>query len=51
MNRLSVQTISEIFDILKIEPKEGKEYTAAVTAQEYNSRLIFSAGKISRSFM
>lgn len=45
MNRLSVETMVQIFDILKLDPKEGKEYSAAMTAQEYNNRLMFSACK------
>lgn len=45
MNRLSVQTVAEIFDILKLDAKDGNENNAAVTAKEYNSRLIFHACK------
>lgn len=45
MNRLSVQTVAEIFDILKLDAKNGNEDTAAVVAKEFNSRLIFSASK------
>lgn len=45
MNRLSVQTVAEIFDILKLNSKDGNEATAALVAKEYNSRLMFSASK------
>lgn len=45
MNRLSVQTLAEIFDILKLNPKEGVQTAATIAAKEYNSRLIFNASK------
>lgn len=45
MNRLSVQTVLEILNILKFPSEEDREYMAAMAVKAYNSELIFSASE------
>lgn len=45
MNRISTQTVLEIFDILRYEPQMDKTRAATLVARTYNKQLIFPAGK------
>lgn len=43
MNRISTQTVLEIFDILNYEPQMDKARAATLVAKKYNKYLIFPA--------
>lgn len=46
MNRLPVQTVMKIFDIINYEPTMEKEKAAALVAKSYNKHLIFPEGNV-----